>query len=292
MHGVIDIHIHWCQFGRDPGAVMSELEWLEGRGYEAVAVYPLPGLGAPPERVLDLIPGAYRELIGLTQECAAHDDLDAWRAFQLFWEDQNRTLELLSFLDVRAWDGRSDLGQWWGDGHTGLKSILIEEADDAKMAMPPLRLVPGISQAAYRDAQRAVFAAADGYGVPLVYHADLSLHGPFVADCLEAYPELPVDIPHFGFSRRAMAKLLDRFPALVTDISSLGPHMDTDPASYREFILAYPDRVLLGSDVIASHDLRLALEYADRVRRLELPAEVQAAVLGGNARRFLGGGRA
>ncbi len=290
MSGLIDIHTHWCQFGREAEAALAELEWLEGCGFEALAVFPLPGMGAPPERVLQLIPGSYRERIDLTLERAARDDLDAWREFQRRWQERPRTLELLSFLDVRAWDGQVDLAPWWGAGHTGLKGILIEEVDDAKMAMPPLRHVPGLSPAAYRNAQRAVFAAAAGYSVPLVYHADLGLHGDFVAECLQAHPDVPVDIPHFGFSRRAMARLLDRFPAVVTDISSLGPHMATDPASYRAFILDYPDRVLLGSDVLASHDLRPALEYVERVRGLGLPEDVEAAVLGGNARRFLGRG--
>ena len=289
MDGLIDIHTHWCLFGRDPGAVLAELEELEAAGYVAVAVFPLPGMGATPVKVLDLIPGAYRELTGLTLERAAHDDLEAWWAFEQRWNAQPRAMELLSFLDVRAWDGQIDLAPWWGRGHTGLKSILIDEADQAKMAMPPLRRVPGLSPAAYRDAQRAVFDAAARYDVPLVYHADLTLHGEFVEECLQAQPALRVDIPHFGFSRRAMAKLLDRFPAVMTDISSLGPHMATAPESYRAFILDYPDRVMLGSDVIASHDMRPALQYVDHVRALELPPQVEAAVLGGNARRFLCG---
>ncbi len=289
MAGPIDIHVHWCLFGRDPDGVVAELEWLEARGYEALVFYPLPGMGAPPEKVLDLVPGAYRELTGLTRERAAHDDLEAWRSFARRWRSRPRGLELLSFLDVRAWDGRADLAAWWGEGHAGLKSILIAEEDDAKMRMPPLRRVPGLSAEAYLDAQRGVFAEASRRGVPLVYHADLTLHGAFVEECLQAHPGLRVDIPHFGFSRRAMARLLDRFPGAMTDISSLGPHMDTDPDSYRAFVLDHPDRVMLGSDVIASYDLRPALAYVERVRALALPPEVEAAVLRGNARRFLGG---
>ena len=308
MPGLIDIHTHWCLFGRDPEAVLAELEWLEDCSYEALAVFPLPGMGAPPEKVMDLIPGSYRELIGMDLERAVHDDLVSWRTFQRRWQERpprstgcasaveprtggnSHTLELLSFLDVRAWDGQVDLATWWGAGHAGLKGLLIEEEDDAKMAMPPLRHVQGLSPAAYRDAQRAVFAAAAGYGVPLVYHVDLRLHGDFVTECLQAHPGLPVDIPHFGFSRRTMAELLDRFPAVVTDIASLGPHMAADPVSYRTFILDHPDRVMLGSDVIASYDMRPALEYVGWVRDLGLPEEVEAAVLGGNARRFLGRG--
>jgi hypothetical protein len=73
----------------------------------------------------------------------------------------------------------------------------------------------------------------------------------------------------------------------MTDISSLGPYMDADPASYRDFILDYPKRVMLGSDAIASHDMRMAMEYVDRVKNLGLPPYIEAGVFAGNARRFL-----
>jgi hypothetical protein len=286
---LIDIHTHWCLFGRNLEEVLVELECLEAAGYDAVVVFPLPGMGAPPEAVVDVIPGAYRVLIGMNVERAVHDDLEAWRRFEKLWNEREHTMEVLSFLDVRAWDGEADLSPWWGDGHAGLKGIMIVEEDAAKMDMPALRHAPGLSRAAYLDAQRAVFGAAGHYGVPLTFHADLSQHGGFVTECLEEHPGLRVDIPHFGFSRRAMAGLLDRFPGTMTDVSSMGPHLESAPESYRSFILDHPDRVMLGSDVIASHDLREALGYVDRVRALGLPAEVEAAVLGGNARRFLQG---
>ena len=285
----IDIHTHWLMFGSDSAAVLAELEWIEAQGFEAIAMFPLPGMGAPPEKVMDLIPGFLREPMGLDMKSAAHDDLESWYKFQRRWLQRRRMLQVLSFLDVRAWDGQTDLAPWWGKGHAGLKGILIEEEDYAKMAMPPLRMVKGLSRAAYREAQRAVFTTAERYDVPLVYHADLNLHGKFVAECLQEHPHLRVNIPHCGLSRRAIGKLLDRFPALVTDISSLGPHMAADPASYQAFILEYSDRVMLGSDVLASIDLRPALEYVDYVRRLDLPDEVEKAVLGGNARHFLAG---
>jgi hypothetical protein len=70
MSNLIDIHTHWCLVGRDPEAVVRELEWLGAHGYEKLAIFPLPGLGAPPEKVLDMIPGAYRDLAGLNPICA------------------------------------------------------------------------------------------------------------------------------------------------------------------------------------------------------------------------------
>lgn len=287
MPGLIDIHTHWCLFGRDPAEVEAELEWLEAGGFEKVVVFPLPGLGASPEKVLNMVPGAYRDLAGLNSQRTVHDDLESWRDFLRRWRERPRKLELLSFLDIRGWDGKTDLAPWWGTGHAGLKSIIIEKEDGPKMHMPPLREVPGISREAYLEAHRAMFATAANLDVPFIYHADLTLHADFVEACLQAYPRLRVNIPHFGFSRKRMASILDRYPAVMTDISSLGPFMDKDPAAYRDFISAYPDRIMLGSDVIASYNMRPAMEYAQRVRSLGLSPSVEAAVLAENARHFL-----
>ncbi|MDW7712263.1 MAG: amidohydrolase family protein [Deferrisomatales bacterium] len=284
----IDAHVHWCLFGRPPEEVVPELERLAGAGCEAVVVLPLPAMGAPPERAVHLIPGAYRDFTGIDQERIAHDDLEAWRSFHGLWAAEPRPLRVHSFLDVRAWDGRSDLEAWWGPGHAGLKNILVLEEDEAKMRMPPLRRVPGIGREKYLEAHRHVFAAAARWGVPLLYHADLTLHAAFVEECLAAHPGLRVCIPHLGFSRRRMAELLERFPGVMTDISSLRPFIEADPEAYRSFMLELPDRVLLGSDAIACRDLGPALEYVACVRGLRLPEEVQEAVLRGNARRFLG----
>jgi amidohydrolase family protein len=289
LSGQIDIHTHWCLFGREPVEVMAELESLEAKGFEKVVVFPMPGFGAPPDKVFDMVPGAIRELIGLNPSRASNDDLESWLDFERRWGERPRTMEVLSFLDIRAWDGRTDLSVWWGEGHAGLKGVIIEEEDDAKMLMPPLRRVPGLTRAAYLDAQRAVFDASSRLKVPLTYHVDLTLHDGFVEECLEAHPQLRVNIPHFGFSRKLMAALLDRYPALMTDISGLGPYIDTDPASYRDFILDYPNRVLFGSDAIASYDMRMAIEYVHRLRGLDLPPHIEAGVLAENARRFLYG---
>ncbi len=285
---LIDAHIHWCLFGRPLDEVAAELEWLEKRGYEAVVVFPLPAMGAPPERAVELIPGAYRELTGLDTARMVHDDLRSWLAFQPLWAAKPRSLQVLSFLDVRAWDGRSSLDPWWGEGHSGFKNVLVLEADSEKMRMPPLRNVPGIGPEEYLDAHRGVFAEAARRDAPVVYHADLTLHAAFVEECLAEHPDLRVVIPHLGFSRRRMAQLLERFPGVMTDISSLRPFIEAEPEAYRSFLLEYPQRVLLGSDAIARHDLRAALDYAQCVRQLRLPEDVEAAVLAENARQFLG----
>src|SRR5660398_251706 len=78
---VIDIHLHWCAFGCRYEGVVEELAVLAGAGYEAVVFYPLPGLGASPEKVRDLIPGPYLDLTGIDSRRTALDDLGTWREF-------------------------------------------------------------------------------------------------------------------------------------------------------------------------------------------------------------------
>lgn len=293
-NSVIDVHLHWCAFGRRFEGVVEELARLAAAGYEAVAFYPLPGLGAPPEKVKDLIPGPYLELTGIDSRRTALDDLGAWREFHRYLEDRDggAPLPVLhSFLDIRAWDGRVDLEPSLDMGsqpaHTGLKDILILEEDEEKMRMPPLRLVPGLSREEYLERHRMTFRLAEELGRPLIYHADLTLHEEFVFECLESHPAVRVDIPHFGFSRRRMGELMDSFPNVYTDVSSMALFMTKDGEGYREFMADHPQRVLFGSDAIASYDLRGSLEHLQAVRELDLPPETETAVLAGNARWFL-----
>ncbi len=53
----IDMHTHWLMFGKNTSAVVVELERIEAYGFEAIAIFPLPGMGASPENMIDLIPG-------------------------------------------------------------------------------------------------------------------------------------------------------------------------------------------------------------------------------------------
>jgi|GEM_PF-2547455 len=293
---VIDIHLHWCAFGCRYEGVVEELAVLAGAGYEAVVFYPLPGLGASPEKVRDLIPGPYLDLTGIDSRRTALDDLGTWREFYRHLGERNGGAPLPalhSFLDIRAWDGRTDLEPSLDmdphPGHSGFKDILILEEDGEKMRMPPLRLVPGLSREEYLQRHRMSFGLAEELDRPLVYHADLTLHEDFVVDCLECHPDVRVDIPHFGFSRRRIAELMDRFPGVHTDVSSMASFIRKDTEGYREFIVDHPQRVLFGSDAIASYDLRGSLDHLEAVRELSLPEETEVAVLAGNARRFLAG---
>ncbi|PLX43189.1 MAG: hypothetical protein C0609_08975 [Deltaproteobacteria bacterium] len=288
MSGYIDVHLHWCLFGRNQAEVKNELLHLENVGYEALVVLPLPGLGASPERVLNLVPGAYRSLCKLTAEATANDDLESWRPFKAAWDGEHHKLKLKSFIDLRAWDGVKELSYWWGEGHDGIKGILVAEEDTETMAMPPMREAPGISREAYFDAQKNLFKLTREKDVPLIYHVDVTRHGDFIEEQLSTYTDLKINLPHLGFSRKYFAGILERHANVMSDISSLGPYIQKAPEAYREFIMAFPDRIMLGSDTIASSSLAEASAYLEIVKNLNLPEDVEAALLWGNASRFLG----
>ena len=291
--GIIDVHLHWCVYDRPSTTIDEGLAHLEAVGYDAGVFYTLPIIGGTPERVPELIPGAFHDIPGLRDGRACHDDVDSWLEFDSRWRARpsvggGQRMEALSFLDVRSWDGDLDLAPWWGTGHAGIKDILVLEEDEAKMAMRSLRHVPGLSREAYFERHRTTFRLADELGVPLVWHVDLSVHGEFARECLDRHPTVRVDIPHFGFSRKTMARFFEGYPQLVTDISSMLPFMLEDPEAYRYFFHRFPDRVMLGSDASPSWGFDQSLQYARWVIGLGLPADLEAAILGGNARRFLG----
>jgi predicted TIM-barrel fold metal-dependent hydrolase len=84
--------------------------------------------------------------------------------------------------------------------------------------------------------------------MPILLHVDLRKHGAFVSEQLRQHPQINFNIPHFGFSRREIGSLLEKYPNCYTDLSSLGSFMQEDPGSYRDFIQTYQDRILFGSD--------------------------------------------
>jgi predicted TIM-barrel fold metal-dependent hydrolase len=88
-------------------------------------------------------------------------------------------------------------------------------------------------------------------------HVDLRRYGDFVEEMIQSHPKTPFNIPHFGFSRRAMALLLDKYPNCYTDMSSLTSFMEKEPASYKRFIQQHQDRILFGSDAVIGQPERV-----------------------------------
>jgi hypothetical protein len=285
--GAIDVHCHWCVFDFPGGWIEEELSELREAGHAAVVVFVLASLGLPPEKVPLLVPRQFHSVRGLTDIDGSHqDDLDSWFAFARGGADQ-RSPQVIPFLDVRAWDGELDLLPILARGFRGLKDVLFLEEDAERMNIRPLRHLYGFSREEYRERHRKVFTLAEETGLPLVYHADLTAHADFVADLLSCHPRARVNIAHLGFSRRVMAGFLTEFPALFTDVSALADHMVARPHAYVEFLCRFADQVLLGSDSLMGWDLQPALRHARVVAELA-PPDVADSILRRNPRRFLG----
>ena len=123
--------------------------------------------------------------------------------------------------------------------------------------------------------------------MPLAIHADLgndrhpTAYLALLEKVLERYPDNSIVWMHMGLSRELVAmdpgrhleilqRLLDRYPRLMLDLSwrVLEDHYFSDPGIrriYVPFLNEYSERILPGSDFVASSDNTLAV-YRDELR--------------------------
>jgi hypothetical protein len=103
--GPIDVHCHWCVFERPDEDLFAKLEALGREGHRAVVIFVMASLGLPRDKTSLLVPDDFHDKVGLRHGRACEqDDLDSWLAFWPEWNSRPRTLEIIPFLDVRAWD--------------------------------------------------------------------------------------------------------------------------------------------------------------------------------------------
>ena len=151
-------------------------------------------------------------------------------------------------------------------------------------------------------------------GIPLALHADLGNNAaqtrylPLMEEVLRLYPENVIVWVHMGLSRELtamaaaqhvalMMSLLDRHPNLMLDLSwrVLNDAYFTTPedrAVYVPFLNVYSDRMLPGTDFLASRDkdvdvYRTELEITSRINRYLSDAAFRNIALGENYFRLL-----
>ena len=151
-------------------------------------------------------------------------------------------------------------------------------------------------------------------GIPLALHADLGNNAaqtrylPLMEEVLRLYPENVIVWVHMGLSRELtamapaqhvalMMSLLDRHPNLMLDLSwrVLNDAYFTTPedrAVYVPFLNTYSDRMLPGTDFLASRDkdvdvYRTELEVTSRINRYLSDAAFRNIALGENYFRLL-----
>ena len=173
---------------------------------------------------------------------------------------------MMPFLDARfiGDDIERKIRMAHQKGFKGLKLLYVPEED--------LEYRIGGMQKAFRRTRKKseeitalLIENASCHGMPILMHADLRKYGDFVAEMVRCHPRTLFNIPHFGFSRKAVSFLLDHYPNCYTDLSSLRAFMERDPDSYRDFIRQYQERILFGSDAIVgqSEKIESALKFLE-----------------------------
>lgn len=275
---IIDVHSHCFTGLEHAGSVARGIRALRQAGLRHIAVMGLVNTRLNADAIWNLIP-----------------DFVENRGDELFYEVPN--LLELSRLNAPTILPLVDTRHLWGDvastlkgyverGFRGVKGIyLADDGNDLGVGNVPDTFAVSLED--YRRREWEIFAFAEAHDLPLVYHMDARRYGDQMRALLDDFPKLRIDFPHFGISRSAFRKVLDRYPNVYTDLASMLPHMQKNPASYREFILHYPDRVCFGSDALL-YKLEEVLDYIQVVKMLELPEEVEQQVFSANPRRFLG----
>ncbi len=276
--GIIDVHMH-CFTGRNHAeSVVRDMEKLRSAAVRHLVVVALINTKLDSDAMWDLIP-SFVDNQGDTRFHEVDDLLE------------------LSGLSDRMIVPLVDTRHLWGDvadvllghirrGFKGIKSIYLPDNENDL----GVRSVPdtfGISLEQYRRREWEIFSFAQAGDLPLLYHMDARRYGDEMMALLDDFPQVRVNFAHLGISRTAISRILDRYPNVYTDIASLISFIRSNPESYRDFIMHYPDRVCFGSDSFL-YQAETVLDYISVVKALKLPQEIEKQLFYDNPVRFLG----
>ncbi|MCF8062738.1 MAG: amidohydrolase [Deltaproteobacteria bacterium] len=268
-----DAHVHFLWPGRLEQAARGWTSLRED-GLRGMAVIIMGYHLVDRRRCLDLIPSAYHEHVDPALFDEPADPAECVRT-------DLQGIPLFPYLDSRyIEDALTDLRPFQQAGFRGLKILYIPE-EDPENGMVGWKNLFGRSMRESEELTARLAAQAAAFRWPVIFHADLRRYGSFVEDLLKAHPGVPFVIPHFGFSRKAMAGLMDGLDHVYTDFSSLLPFMRQAPGAYAGFIQAHPDRVLFGSDATLGW-AELSGRYLAFMKRLIPDRDVLRKVLSEN----------
>ena len=256
-----DAHIHFL-FRCPRSDIKRILDYLAGiglRGFNAFVIAEYPHDNAT---ILKMVPEGYHKDISLKVLANQRDP------FPLLKESNQ--MKILPYLDARfiEKDIEQKIEMYRGMGFEGLKLLYVPEEDDV------LR-IQGMQQAfgrTYRQSEMVtslLIESAASQGMFVIIHIDLRKYGEFIEEVIKSHRLTNFNIAHFGFSRRTIAPLLEKYDNCYTDLSSLTPFIRKAPGVYREFIERYHDRILFGSDALIGRPeetksaLNFFLDYLD-----------------------------
>lgn len=239
-----DAHIHFFY-----DCPMDELKCifqaLENMGLAGMDVLVISEFPPETEKVLKMIPGAYHQYVN---HQVFENQRDPFSVLHL-----SDRLKMIPFLDARFMeeDIEQKIRMFHQKGFKGLKLLYVPE-EDLEYRIGGMEKTFHRTRKKSEEVTALLIENASSYGMAILMHADLRKHGEFVTEMISRHPQTHFNIPHFGFSRKAISSLLDRFPNCYTDLSSLRTFMEGDPESYRNFIRRYQDRILFGSDALVT----------------------------------------
>jgi len=253
-----DAHIHFfyeCPFD-ELRRIFGLLETMGLGGIDVLVIAEYP---AEMETVLKMIPGAYHPY---STPRVFENQRDPSQA--LSWPGP---LKIVPFLDARFIENQIEqkIKMFRQRGFKGLKLLYVPEEDPA-LKVGGMEKTFGRACKQSEEITALLIESASSQGMSVMMHVDLRKYGKFVEEMIRRHPQTNFNIPHFGFSRRAISFLLERYPNCYTDLSSLKPFMEKEPVSYEEFIRRYQDRILFGSDalIIQPELVQATLKFIDR----------------------------
>jgi hypothetical protein len=216
------------------------------------------------------------------------DFVDSNLLLQKVREELEREDFIVPFLDFRIIHGdiESWLEHYMPFGYQGLKTLFIPEYDDFLQVESPADILK-TTKSSYLDWQQRVMDYGQGNSLPLICHLNLHNHFEYATEFLSNFPNLQINFPHLGFSRKKMSQLLDKFSNCYSDISGLYDHIEKDPKRYCDYIEHYKERVMFGSDC-AWNEAKRTEGYLRMVEGLPLNPGCRRKLLYDVALKFLG----
>ncbi len=272
-----DSHVHFVWKG-SLNEVRQGWQVLSKKGLKGMAVIIIGHHPSNWDRFLQSIPATY-------QKSLDRRFFDEGLGFQVSIAQQLNGLKIFPYLDCRFIETQDfDLNEFYEAGYKGLKVLYIPD-EDIGLGRVGWKQFFGFSDKEYERLVNRMTEQAFSFGWPIIFHADLRRYGDNVEEILQTNPGCPFIIPHFGFSRKIMAKLLERFDYCYTDFSSLLPFMQNDRKNYREFIVTYSDRILFGSDALLGEP-QLSANYLEFITSLIEEEAIRTKIMSENYLRI------
>ena len=304
---VVDSHLHFRPFGGPALPFTEVVEYLERTGVLFANVY---GIGqmlptsSPCTYYLNCVgtpvsPTLKNDFVNAV-EVAAHKPEGVRLVLSMTFPDLARPDSILPRMQLLDYEFPG-LFKWMGEVNL-VKQALFGNGHVAVPLATIRRWAPFMKVLRKRDIPIAIHS-------DLGDDADMAKYQPWIEEVLRRYPRNKIVWMHLGLSReltqvdagrhiRIMRRLLERYPKLMLDLSwrVIADSVFADPAmrrQYVDFINAYSDRFLPGTDFVASANKNFAvyreeLEATGRIHKELGDAAFRNIALGQNYFRLLG----